>query len=225
MVVPSLIVNYRLDAQPIVEFDPGRGTTRITVRATATNTSETEDRVLQCASRNFWHVLDENHREVSRESRGGAAKGGGSRLRTETVAAGHSVHESLRVVLDNAKLVSGKAYTVRCQVWGETFETSFMAVEKPTRAPAKKSTARRKAPKKATARKAKPKRKAAKAGKKKATKKRVVKKRAVKKPAKKKATKKRVVKRPARKKATKKRATKKRVAKRPAKKKRTKKRT
>ncbi len=151
MVVPTRLIEARLHAPPLVEVPPRARTVSITVRTELRNVSE-HDYVLHTPDadqRYFWHVLDEKHREVLREAR--RPQGGGKKkkswdqsLRGQTIAAGHSTHDTETLVLNAARLKDGHTYTIRAEIWGQIAETEFIAVRRSP--PAKKKPTRRKKP-------------------------------------------------------------------------------
>ncbi len=135
MVVPTRLIEATVHAPSIVEVPPKARTVSITMRTELYNISE-RDVVLHAPSgkdQYFWHVLNENHREVLRWQP--YRKGGGRKkktdvhpIRSQTIAAGHSTHETETLVLKTARLKDGHTYTIRCEVWGQIAETEFIVV-------------------------------------------------------------------------------------------------
>lgn len=167
MVVPTRLIEASIEVPPVVEVPKGAKTVEVAVRTELANVSE-HDVVLHAPNQDqelFWHVLDERHREVLRE----AVKRPRRELpkdvqpvRSLTIAAGHSEHETEVLVLDAAKMKAGGTYTVRAEIYGQITEAEFVAIEtvpltplKPAkRAPAKKAPAKEPAGKKSAAKKA-----------------------------------------------------------------------
>ncbi len=139
MVVRSRMLQAQLDAPHLVEVPRGRKTVSIDVRAEITNVSDS-DYVVHAPSRNhehFWHLLDENHREVARGTTGGAKGDDPGQFRGQTIGAGLSVHDSHRVELPAGKLKNGKTYTLRSEFYGQMAEAAFIAVSPARKAPKK----------------------------------------------------------------------------------------
>ena len=112
MVNPTKLIDAVIDAPHIVEVSPKDKTIKIPVRCELQNNSE-HDYVLHSPNednQSFWHVMDEDHREIHREK--GAGKGGaGSKkddFRSLTIASGHSSHEVLVFKLKANRLRSGQ---------------------------------------------------------------------------------------------------------------------
>ena len=152
------------------------------------------------ASAHSWQILDEDGREVARESAGKSKRPPKGRhpFVSTMVASNHSVRELETVDVPASKLKHGALYTLRHNHFGYIGEAQFIAVREPAK---KKAKAKRKPAKKKAAAKRKP------AKKKAATKRKPAKKKAAakRKPAKKKAATKR---KPAARKAAKKTAAK-----------------
>ena len=150
MVVPTRLITARVDAPQIVEVPANSRCLAIDVRTELANESE-HDVVLHAPDADqeiFWHVLDENHREVLRERSRKAGDGGQEGVetfRSRTIASGHSDHETATLQLDVKKLKHGHTYTVRAEVFGQIAEAEFVAVvHRPERSP---RTASKRAPK------------------------------------------------------------------------------
>ncbi len=154
-------IQAEVDAPTEIHLKPRAATVRIDVLAKIHNTGD-HDYVLGAANPDDvhnWHVLDENHREVTRPAakRAAGRAYGGARKKvhphtTQTVAAGHSHHAPQTLKLDAKKLKPGKTYTIRYEFWGNTAETRFTVVPghtSPPRKAAKKKTTRKAAAKKA----------------------------------------------------------------------------
>ena len=104
------------------------------MRTKLRNVSE-HDYVLHANSeddQHFWQMFDQNHREIWREQ---ARKRATSRkktdvhpMRTQTIAAGHSIHETETLSFDATRLKDGRTYILRHEIWGQVAETSFIAV-------------------------------------------------------------------------------------------------
>jgi hypothetical protein len=147
----STLIEASVDAPHIVEISPRTKTVSIAVRTELRNVSE-HDYVLYAHSeddQHFWQMLDQNHREIWREQ---PRKRAASRkktdvhpVRTQTIAAGHSTHETETLIFGATKLKDGRSYTLRHEIWGQVAETSFIAVRhaaafKKKAAPVKKKT-------------------------------------------------------------------------------------
>ncbi len=171
MTVSVQCIQATIDAPQVIEVPHNRKTVSIDVRATLLNTSE-NTMVLHVPGDNyeFWHVLDENQREVQRDivkpKRKAKVKKDMETFCSLTLAAGLANNESETLVLDTSKLKDGHTYAIRCEVWGQSAETRFV-VAKPARlaklTPAKKAVTKKAPAKKATAKKAAPKKAASKA--------------------------------------------------------------
>lgn len=141
----TTLIEVSVDAPHIVEVSPRKKTVSIAVRTELRNVSE-HDYVLYGHSeddQHFWHILDQNHREIWREQ---PRKRTASRkktdvhpVHTQTIAAGHSAHETETLCFDATKLKGGRTYTLRHEIWGQVAEASFIAVC-PTVASKKKAT-------------------------------------------------------------------------------------
>lgn len=135
MTATTLIEAY-LDVQPVVYVSDEDEHVEIDVRAELRNTSE-HDYVLHAATddAHFWHVLDDNHREVLRKKdyrrRQKTQEGERHPARGHTLAAGHSAHETETLTLDPTKLKDGRVYTVRSELWGLVAEGTFAVVRAP----------------------------------------------------------------------------------------------
>jgi hypothetical protein len=161
--VPRLIL-AKLDVPQTVGVLKGADTVEVAVRTELYNRSE-EDVVLHApdaASKVFWHVLDERHREIYREKPEKPAPGpkGILGVCSLTLAAGHSEHETETLVLNAKKLKPGGTYTVRAEVWGQIAEAEFVAVQalpltplEPAGSGGKKTASKKTAGKKASAKK------------------------------------------------------------------------
>lgn len=174
------LIQAEVHAPAVVEVPEGAETVEIAVRADLHNVGD-NDYVLHNVGddAHFWHVLDENHREVLRDrtkkKRDSKKSGDVHPIRTQTIPAGLSTHTSVTLTLETKKLKDGKTYTVRSENWGQLAETTFVAVRKQASAPPKpkkkqapKKTAAAKkttATKKTTAKKSTAKRKSAKGSK------------------------------------------------------------
>ncbi len=130
----STLIEASVNAPHIVEVSPRTKTVSIAVRTELRNVSE-HDYVLYAHSeddQHFWQMLDQNHREIWREQ---PRKRAASRkktdvhpVRTQTIAAGHSTHETQTLCFGAARLKDGRSYTLRHEIWGQVAETSFIAV-------------------------------------------------------------------------------------------------
>jgi hypothetical protein len=150
MVVPIRGIEAHVDAPQVVPFTEGAEEVEVAVRTGLTNTTE-NDLVLHAPDEDqeiFWHVLDENHREVQREKPEKTSKSDVEQFRTITIAAGLSDHETETLVLNAKKLKNGGTYTVRAEIFGQIAEAEFVAVETVPLTPlqpAKQATASKKA--------------------------------------------------------------------------------
>ena len=81
----------------------------------------------------FWHLLDDNHKEVQRSAKVEKTKGLDG-CRTQTVKSGEGLAEPQTVTLDAGKLKDGRRYTMRYVLWGEHAAEASINI---TRAPAK----------------------------------------------------------------------------------------
>jgi hypothetical protein len=161
MVVPTRLIEASIEVPAVVEVPKGAKTVEVAVRTELANTSE-YDVVLHAPDEDrelFWHVLDERQREILREMvkrPGRDLPKGVQPVRSLTIAAGHSEHETETLVLSAAKMKSGGTYTVRAEIFGQIAEAEFVAIETvpltPLR-PAKKAAAKKAAAKKAAAKK------------------------------------------------------------------------
>lgn len=150
MVVPTRLIAADIEVPGVVEVPAGVKTVEVAVRTGLTNVSE-HDVVLHAPDEDaeiFWHVLDENHREVLREVHRPLAKThppkpGVETFRSVTVAAGHGEHETETLVLDAPKLKNGHTYTVRAEIFGQIAEAEFVAVKVEAAAAAKKPAAKK----------------------------------------------------------------------------------
>ncbi|MDX1545957.1 MAG: hypothetical protein R3247_03165 [Rhodothermales bacterium] len=160
--IATALIEAHLDVQPVVYFSDGDEHVELDVRAELRNTSD-HDYVLHAATddAHFWHVLDENHREILRKKeyqrRQKTKAGAPLPARGHTLAAGHSTHESRTLSLDATKLKEGRVYTVRSELWGLVAEGTFVAVK--ASAEGKASLPEKKPPKKAPPKKAAPRKK------------------------------------------------------------------
>lgn len=163
MVVPIRGIDAHLDVPQVVPFEKGADEVSVAVRTGLANVTE-NDLVLHAPDEDqeiFWHVLDENHREVQREKPEKPGKSDVEHFRTITIAAGHTDHETETLVLQGKKLKNGGTYTVRAEIFGQIAEAEFVAVETVPMAqltPAKASGSKKKASasKKASAKKKAP---------------------------------------------------------------------
>jgi hypothetical protein len=154
MTVPTKLITPRIEVPPTVEVPRGAKTVTLHVRTELQNDSD-HDVVLHAPDEDaeiFWHVLDDEHREIVRERPPKSRKGrkGVETFRSLTIASGHSEHESEELELDAGKLRAGETYSVRAEIWGQVAEARFVAVEtepRPRKA-AKKKASRKKAVKK-----------------------------------------------------------------------------
>ncbi len=149
MVVPSRMLEAKIEAPPMVEVSGDRKTVSIDVRAEITNVSDS-DYVVHAPGaehQHFWHVLDENNREIARGGAIGAQAADSRQFLGKTIAAGLSAHDSHRLVLPTQRLKDGKTYTLRSEIFGQIAQTEFVVV-RPERA-AKKAAGKKKAVKKA----------------------------------------------------------------------------
>ena len=148
----------------VVEVPEGAETVEITVRADLRNATE-DAYVLHNVGddAHFWHVLNENQREVIRDRTKQKKHKKSDEIypvRTLTVPAGLSTHETVTLELDAKKLKDGKTYTVRSENWGQLAEATFVVIRpqkaeappKKKRAP-KKSTTKKRTTKKSPAKK------------------------------------------------------------------------
>lgn len=181
MVVPTKLITPEIHVEPHVEVPKGARKVTLTVRTELRNDSE-HDVVLHAPDRDaevFWHVLDEEHRELLRERPPKADKmpKGVEAFRSLTVASGHSEHENETLEIDARDLQTGHTYTVRAEIYGQVAEAEFVAFVAPRAPRRRRAGAGGKAAKKTpTKKKAKKKRRNAKktaktSSKKKATKK------------------------------------------------------
>lgn len=169
MVVPTRLLQAKVDVPPVVEVPQGAKTVEVRVRTELANPGEL-DVVLHAPTEDetvFWHVLDERHREILREKppKRGEKRKGVEEFRSLTVAGGHSEHETETLTLAAGKLKHGRTYVVRAEVWGQIAEAEFVAIHtapmaalRPAAAPAKRAAAGKAAPKKAVPKAAAPKR-------------------------------------------------------------------
>ena len=164
MVVPTRLIEASIEVPPVVEVPKGAKSLEVAVRTELANTSE-NDVVLHAPDEDrelFWQVLDERHREILREMvkrPGRDLPKGVQPVRSLTIAAGHSEHETETLLLNAAKMKSGGTYTVRAEIFGQITEAEFVAIETvpltPLR-PAKKAAKKKPAAKKKAAAKKKP---------------------------------------------------------------------
>ncbi len=153
-------IQAEVAAPDIVTLKPRATTVNIDVLAKITNTGE-HDYVVGAAHPDEvhdWHVLDANHREILRppaKRSAGAYGRGKSKVHphvAQTLAAGHSYHDSKTLKLDTKRLKPGNTYTIRYEHFGQIAETEFTVVPghaAPARRAAKKKTTRKAAAKKA----------------------------------------------------------------------------
>lgn len=144
MVVPSRMLEAKVEAPHMVEVPSGRQTVLIDVRTEITNVSDF-DYVVHAPTKkheHFWQILDENNREIARGKAadpGGAGKSAGTEdFFSETIAAGLSIHDSHRVELPTQRLKDGRTYIIRSEVFGQSAEAEFVAVRPQRSAPKKK---------------------------------------------------------------------------------------
>ncbi len=164
-------VSAEIEAPQTIEIPRQRRNVDVVVRISLHNHGE-DDFIAHASSdddRHFWHVLDQEQKEVMRQKKKG--KGGAKvyrgvhSYRTLTVAGGHGVHDEHTLTLDGRKLEEGRIYTIRGEIYGHSAETTFVAVneaaprpkksrKKKTKTAAKRKTAAGKksaAPKRKTA--------------------------------------------------------------------------
>lgn len=134
MVVPTRLIEASIEVPPVVEVPKGAKTVEVDVRTELKNDSE-HDIVLHAPDEDqelFWHVLDERHREILREAVKRPKRElpkGVQQVRSLTIAAGHSEHETETLVLNAAKMKGGGTYTVRAEIFGQITEAEFVAIE------------------------------------------------------------------------------------------------
>ncbi len=154
-------IQAEVDAPAVVTLKPRAATVSVDVLAKIHNTGD-HDYVVGATHPDDvhnWHVLDANHREVLRPPAKRAAGAYGRRKAkvhphvAQTLAAGHSYHESKTLKLDTKKLKPGNTYTIRYEYFGQIAETDFTVV--PGHAAPAKRKAAKKSPRKATKRTAK----------------------------------------------------------------------
>ena len=136
MVTPTDTIRATVDAPAVVEIPAKGDTVEIAVRAELTNTTGDTTVVLHAPSgehQAFWHVLDENHREVQRQRAAGAEgpPAGCEDFRSLSVQPGHPSHHTDVLTLAVKKLKAGKSYTVRGEIFGQVAEARFITVEAP----------------------------------------------------------------------------------------------
>lgn len=164
MVVPTKLITPEIHVEPHVQVPKGARKVTLTVRTELRNDSE-HDFVLHAPDLDdevFWHVLDEQHRELLRERppKGDKMPAGVESFRSLTVASGHSEHENETLEINARDLEDGHTYTVRAEIYGQVAEAEFVAFVAPRaahkrRAKAggkvakKKSTKRTRSPEKA----------------------------------------------------------------------------
>lgn len=157
--MPIEAIEARIDAPDVVEIKPGQKTVRLVIRTTLLNTSD-ETFVLHSPSRDhehFWHVFDEDGREIDRER--GRGKGGEKppdkplKFRSLTLAPGQECHETRKVRIDAASLLEGPSRCLlRGEIWGQSAEAEFHTVVRPAKlTPAKKRARKKRAAKKSLA--------------------------------------------------------------------------
>lgn len=131
MAIRSKLIEASVDVPSVIELTGKKATLEIPVRLELANTSE-HDYVLHGPAgddQSFWHVLDEDHREVTREAVPQAKRPRVAcdlQICSLTIAAGHKDQETTTLRLDASKLEEGKTYTVRAEHWGQVGEATFV---------------------------------------------------------------------------------------------------
>jgi hypothetical protein len=166
MVVPTKLITPEIHVEPHVQVPQGAKKVSLTVRTELRNDSE-HDVVLHAPDRDaeiFWHVLDEQHRELLRERppKGDKMPKGVASFRSVTVASGHAEHDNETLEIDARELEDGHTYTVRAEIYGQIAEAEFVVFVAPEPEHAGRATAGGKAAKKKTTKEAKSSRKTAK---------------------------------------------------------------
>jgi hypothetical protein len=180
-------IQASVDVDPLIEVRKDRAQVKTAVRLTLSNPTA-DDVVLHSAGKGmeiFWHVLDDEDREVARSKPVAAATDVGRASKSLTVPGGGEWHDTVTLSLPAPAFEGGRRYQLRARFWGQVSEADFFVVESiplTKLKPAKASAAKKAAPKKAAPKKAAEAKPAAKAASKKAP--------AAKAPAKKAATKK-----------------------------------
>lgn len=130
--IPTDLLRAEVEAPQVVHVSPKTKTVTLDVRVSLHNTSD-EDYVVHTESQNkvlFWHVLDDNQREVLREEqpRGRRPTPTIDELHTRLIPSGFSVHDTATLKLNASKLKDGQTYTIRSNHWGQQAETTFVAI-------------------------------------------------------------------------------------------------
>jgi hypothetical protein len=157
MVVPTKLITPEIHVEPHVQVPQGAKKVSLTVRTELRNDSE-HDVVLHAPDRDaeiFWHVLDEQHRELLRERppRGDKMPKGVASFRSVTVASGHAEHDNETLEIDARELEDGHTYTVRAEIYGQIAEAEFVVFVAPEASTRAGATAAGKAVKKRSAKK------------------------------------------------------------------------
>ena len=153
--VQGSMIKAEIEAPAVVEIPRRRKTVSVTVRVSLMNEGEVDfvAHAEHSDDRHFWHVFDQNHRELIREPgkgkgghKGVLVKNGVHSYRTTTVAAGHGLNTSRELRLDATKLAEGQTYTIRSETYGHIAETTFVALAEPRPMRAKRPGTAKKAP-------------------------------------------------------------------------------